>query len=276
MYNTSTLADAALEHSSLLHPDTADGRVSIAHIDEAGRWRERTHALSKLDDLIPALAGGTDIYISQHRFTARREMAQLWQLGAVYVDVDFHKVPELAGMHPRGVLDDALIALEGARKPSPTLAIFSGRGFYLVWLHTPVPRMVAPRWNAAQKELWRVLRPFGADRGALDAARVLRLSGTVNSKSGSYVERIAPVGDVWAFEDLLDEILPMNREEVAEIRDIRAARATKRASERLIVPPKGFPPARSGRAASGTYRGSWNCGSSTASCRPDRGTIICS
>lgn len=242
MYNTASLREAALEHSGLLHPSEADGRVSIAHIDEAGRWREKSYALDKLEDLIPEIAGRRDTYISQHRFTARRQMAHLWQLGALYVDIDFHKVPELRDRHPMGVLDDALIALERARKPSPTLAIFSGRGLYLIWLHTPVPRMVTPRWNAAQKELWRVLRPFGADKGALDAARVLRLSGTVNSKSGARVERIAPVGDVWPFEDLIDEVLTMNREEVAEVRDIRAARAAKRPSERLVVPPKGFTP----------------------------------
>jgi len=235
------LEAAALEHLGLLHPDTSAGRVSIPHIDDAGRWREgRTYSLDKLPDLIPTIAGQRDTYISQHRFTARREIAQLWQLGAMYVDIDFHKVPELAGMDPRGVLDDCLIALERARKPWPTLAIFSGRGLYLVWLHRGVPRKVAPRWNACQRELWRVLRPFGADRGALDAARVLRLSGTVNSKSGAAVERIAPVGDVWDFEDLASEVLPMEREEVAEIRDIRAARATKRPSERLIVPNKVF------------------------------------
>lgn len=232
--------EAALEHSGLLHPGTSDGRVSVARIDELGRWRERSYALDKLEDLISTLAGGTDIYISQHRFTARREMAQLWQLGALYVDIDFHKDPALAGMDPRGVLDDCLIALERARKPWPTLAIFSGRGLYLVWLHRGVPRKVAPRWNACQRELWRVLQPFGADRGALDAARVLRLSGTVNSKLGASVERIAPVGDVWDFEDLATEILPMEREEVAEIRDIRVARAIKRPSERPIVPNKVF------------------------------------
>ena len=235
------LEAAALEHSGLLHPGTSDGRVSIPHIDDEGRWREgRSYAPDKLADLIPEIAGQHDTYISQHRFTARREIAKLWQLGAMYVDIDFHKVPELAGMYPRGVLDDCLIALERARKPWPTLAIFSGRGLYLVWLHRGVPRVVAPRWNACQQELWRVLRPFGADRGALDAARVLRLSGTVNSKSGAAVERIAPVGDVWDFETLAAEILPMEREQVAEIRDIRAARATKRPSERLIVPNKVF------------------------------------
>ena len=240
----STLKHSALEHSALLHPagDATDGRVSIAHIDGSGQWRERSYPVGDLEDLIPDLAGRRDTYISQHRFTARREMVQLWQLGAMYVDIDFHTIPELAGMDPRGVLEDALIALERARKPSPTLAIFSGRGLYLIWLHTPVPRMVVSRWNACQRELWQALKPFGADRGALDAARVLRLSGTVNSRSGAVVERIAPVGDVWPFEDLVAEILPMDRGEVAEVRDIRAARAMRRPSERLIVPPKGFTP----------------------------------
>lgn len=230
------LREVALEHAGMLHPDEARGRVSIAHATPHG-WRERSYRIDQLPDVIAALAGETDAYISQQRFECKRVIAQLWQLGAMYVDLDYHQIGDLRDQHPLGVLEDVLIALEKAQKPAPTLAIFSGRGIYVVWLHSPVPRMVLPRWNRCQRELYQVLRPFGADRGALDAARVLRISGTINSKSGAVVEQIAPPGEVWDFEDLSREILPVER---GELKDLRVQRAVRRPSERFVVPPEGF------------------------------------
>jgi hypothetical protein len=155
----------------------------------------------------------------------------------MFVDLDYHKVNELRDMHPMGVLEDVLVHLERYRMPAPTLAMASGRGLYVIWLHNPVPRTALPRWNACQRELWRVLRPFGADRGALDAARVLRVAGTINGRSGAVVEQIAPAGDVWDFEDLAAEVLPLDR---GEVRDLRIARAARKPSEKLVVPPEGF------------------------------------
>ena len=231
---------AALEHAALLHPTGTDGRVSVARVDEHGRWREKSHNVKKLPDLIAEIAGETDTYLSMSRFFGRREIAHLWQLGAMYVDVDYHKVPEYRDAHPLGVLDDVLAALERAQIPAPTLALFSGRGLYVIWLHNAVPRAAAPRWNAAQRELWKALEPFGADRNALDAARVLRVAGTVNSKSGAFVERVAPVGEVYDFDALAEEVLPLTREELAEIRDIRAARARRKPPESPVTPPRGF------------------------------------
>ena len=228
----------AVEHAGMLHPDNvAKGPVSLAHKTASGTWRERSYRMDQLSQVLAEHAGEIDWYISQQRFECRRVIAQLLELGAMYVDIDYHKVPELAGMHPLGVLEDVLTALERAQKPEPTLAIFSGRGMYVIWLHEPVPRKELPCWNACQKELWRVLERFGADRGALDAARVLRIAGTVNSNSGAVVEQISPAGEVWDFETLTAEVMPMER---GEVRDLGIARARRRPSERLWVPSQGF------------------------------------
>lgn len=231
------LEAAALEHAGRLHPEQAKGRISIAQRTPTGGWWERSYRVDQLPDVMAAIAGVTDAYISQQRFECRRLLTQLWQLGAMYVDIDFHKVSELQDMHPLGVLEDVLGHLERHRMPAPTLAIASGRGLYVIWLHNPVPRKALPRWNACQRELWKVLRPFGADRGALDAARVLRVAGTINGRSGAVVEQIAPAGDVWDFEDLAAAVLPLER---GEVRDLRIARAARRPSEGLVVPPQGF------------------------------------
>ncbi|MDP8951465.1 MAG: hypothetical protein M3N18_04355, partial [Actinomycetota bacterium] len=181
--DTTTLIDAARRHGEALHPRGRPGRVAVARKDRdaPNGWREQTFTVSELPDVLAAAAGDPDTYISQQRFNGWRRIANLRELGAMYVDLDFHKRSSYADMHPLGVLEDALIRLERERIPYPTLAIASGRGLYLIWLHTPVPRAALPRWNACQNRLWNVLHPLGADARARDAARVLRVPGTLHS-----------------------------------------------------------------------------------------------
>jgi len=76
--------------------------------------------------------------------------------------------------------------------------------------------MALPRWSACQRVLYQTLKAFCADRLAMDAARVLRLIGTRNSRSDTLVEAILPVGEIWSFDDLADEILPEPRAKLQE------------------------------------------------------------
>jgi hypothetical protein len=61
--------------------------------------------------------------------------------------------------------------IDGAAKTEPTLAIGSGRGLYLLWLHQPIPRAALPRWTACQKVLWEVLKRLGANRAMIGGDR---------------------------------------------------------------------------------------------------------
>ena len=97
-----------------------------------------------------------------------------------------------------------------------------------------MPRAALPRWRACQQVLYATLRHLGADRLATDAARVLRLVGTVNGRSGTAVEAILPVGQVWDFDPLADEILPLAR---AELVALRLERAKRRADGRTALRP---------------------------------------
>ena len=90
-----------------------------------------------------------------------------------------------------------------------------------------------------QKQLVVSLEPFGADPGARDASRLLRLVDTVNTRSGERV-RVLWVNDQagevkhYNFEYLAEMILPQARETV---REERKAKAERRA--RLTVIPGG-------------------------------------
>lgn len=229
----------ALEHAKRLHPHDRGGQVRLAIKMPVSNkpWREWPVEVSELADALPALVGQNDAYLTVNRFNWFRRIAHLRECGALFSDVDFHEVPRLRGVHPFYVVDEALTLLQQERVPEPSLAVASGRGLYLFWLHTPIPRQGVYRWMKCQERMYEVLRGLGADRGARDAARVLRIPGTRNSKSGLMVETIRGNGEVWPFDALCDEVLPFTR---AEIKDLRAKRAARSLSKRFGGTPQGY------------------------------------
>ena len=99
-------------------------------------------------------------------------------------------------------------------------------------LERPLPRAALPRWNAVQKHLVASLELFGADPGARDASRVLRLVDTVNTRSGERV-RVLWVnereGEIqhYPFDYLAETILPLDRETLREARQAKEERRTR-------------------------------------------------
>lgn len=224
------------DHALALHAG-GRGRVTLARKDGPS-WREQSFSATDLGHAVRHLAAGTDLYLTQNRFFGRRRnVAGLAELDALFTDLDYYKT-ELAGCSPQHILELALEALARARLPEPSFAIWTGRGLAFVWLHRAVPRAALPRWQACQDVLYRTLRHLGADRLARDAARVLRLVGTRNSRSGLLVEALTPVGQVWDFDLLADEILPLGRAAIVALRLERARHRSK--GDRRVRPSRWF------------------------------------
>ena len=241
----------APEHSGRSCPGPASTRAGAWPYEHrpappGGQWRETSVPIADLGYVVRQLEGEPDVYLTQNRFFGRRRLvSQLAELDALFVDLDYYKTAH-ADDHPRHVLSLAVDALELARIPPPSFAVASGRGLALVWLHHPVPRPALPRWRACQQVLWHTLRHLGADRLASDAARVLRLVGTRNSRSQTLVECVTPVGEAWDFDLLADEILPLPR---AELIALRLERARRRAGGQGLSKGKGYRPLPAGSTA---------------------------
>ena len=92
--------------------------------------------------------------------------------------------------------------------PIPNLIIDSGRGLTLVWSIEKVPYMALPLWKSIQEYLYSQLKEFGADRKALDATRVLRVAGSINSKSGTRVTILEKYEYKYTLREIQREFLP--------------------------------------------------------------------
>ncbi|NUB25780.1 hypothetical protein GAY30_12885 [Azospirillum brasilense] len=230
--------DSPAAHGIALHAG-GRGRVTIA-TRKVGTWQERSIPIADLGGAVQEFAGRPEVFISQNRFWGvRRVVAQLAELNALFVDLDYYK-GRYANLSPDQLLFATRMALDDENLPAPSLAVSTGRGLALVWRHTAAPRAALPRWRACQKVLGATLAPFGADPAATDAARVLRLIGTINAKSGSPVEAITDFGDTWDFDTLADEILPLPRAELVALRAERAKRRAAKDDRVKAVAPANF------------------------------------
>jgi hypothetical protein len=231
------------DHAHLLHGGSgAIGHAVLAHrhVQDPG-WIERAVRIDRLTAEVAGEAGRRDAYLSLNRFHGRRRIDNLAQLAALAVDLDFYTLPALERLPAAIIAAQACDDLEDARLPLPTIAFDSGRGVCLVWLHQPTPAAALPRWNACQKELWAVLAHLGADRNALDAARVFRIAGSVNAKSGRVVAPIFKVERApWSFDELAYEILRESRSGYAErIQRERTLRAERQRRKTGAAPASG-------------------------------------
>lgn len=147
----------------------------------------------------------TDLYFTLNTFfKPERTMDSLRYLNALYVDIDCYKF----NLRKESVLFFLEEDYFNKSIPVPSLIVDSGRGLYLIWLIESVPSKAFTLWKAMQDYLYNQLKDFGADRAALDAARVLRVIGSYNTKSNSNVSVIEYNDVRYSLKYLKDEYLP--------------------------------------------------------------------
>ncbi|TVT50496.1 MAG: replication protein [Denitromonas halophila] len=219
----------------LIHDINQPGFVSLLSQASDGRKRQRSYKLSALPGGIEQLEPGGDTWISQGEFRKpNRRAVNLWRMPVAFVDIDTYKVPSLQGLPVSTLLARLLLACEDEAVPAPSLVVWSGRGLQAKWIFDkPVPSAALPRWQALENELCRRLAKVGADPMAKDVSRVLRLVGTINSKSGERVRVVhqasAPTHGgirqggiiVYSFDSFVDEMLPHTRGELVQLRESR-------------------------------------------------------
>jgi len=197
-------------------------RAGLARVvwlkDRAPAWRSLPH--DELRALLAQHLAEPDVYLTPNTFHGWRRTQLLAGLHALYIDVDQHDGGDVDLM---GLAALALSRIDAAGIPEPNALIYTGRGIHVYWLIEPLPAKALPRWQACQRQLCAIL---GGDRQAVDCTRVLRVVGTVNSKTGRTVTAEAIHGERYDFDFLFDQIMPATRAEVrqrVQVRDIRAA-----------------------------------------------------
>ncbi len=221
----------ANDEAELFHDPTRTGYFAIL-VQEQDRKRQTTHRLTLMPEVLAAIDTSRDTWLSQAEFTCQnRKVVNLLRVGLLFSDLDTYRMDFARGRSPESLADAVLYWCLQEGIPTPSILVFSGRGIQAKWLlEGALPRRALPRWNACQKALVDRLGHLGADPGARDASRVLRLVSTVNSKSGEVCRVVHVAEDAggepvrYKFEYLCEQILPFSRVEIEAERKARAER----------------------------------------------------
>jgi hypothetical protein len=177
------------------------GWITRSVIDKKGysQWHYKYAELKDLD------MRDENIYITLNTFYKPcRRLENIKELNTLFIDLDYYKT----GKTRNQVLMDLEKNYFNQSIPIPNYVIDSGRGMYLIWIINAVPSKALPLWKAVQEYLYNQLKCFGADRQALDATRILRVPGSINSKSKTVVNILDEYEYIYDLREIQNEFLP--------------------------------------------------------------------
>lgn len=139
-----------------------------------------------------------DMYATPNTFKGRkRNKANVLQLRLLWQDIDNVKdVEATIKAIDKLVLEDKI--------PKYHKIVNSGRGLHIKWIirdYAGTQKNIKA-WESLQRYFYKQLKSLGADRNAIDVARVLRIPGSYNSKSNTLVKEI--VDNKFAYYDLYE------------------------------------------------------------------------
>ena len=185
---------------------------------------QRLFPLKYLEQVLWHCQGRNEHYLSQNSFQGwQRSSSSVNQIISCWVDLDFYK---LQNEEIKAALANDIEAVKmvlarcseglGDSRFLPTQIVRSGRGLYVKWIFSHfLPGVAAPRWRRCMETIIERFSDFGADPRARDAARVLRVTGSRNSKSRTFVQTIH-LGTPVFFDELTAALLPRERASPAD------------------------------------------------------------
>ena len=196
-----------INYLDILHSDSK-GWITKAEINCGYKqWHYRYNELLEQD------FNQENVYISINTFYSTfRRLEYIKELKAQFIDLDIYKT----GFTKEQIIMHLEADYFNKSIPRPNLIIDSGRGLYLIWLLNSVPSKALPLWKAIEEYLYSVLKPFGADRQALDPTRILRVPGSINSKSKTTVKVIEQYDYIYDLREIQNEYLPELEERKAK------------------------------------------------------------
>ena len=193
--------DESIEYINTIHGDSK-GWITKAEISKKKEFSQWHYLVG---DLLKQDFDKENIYISMSTFYKPiRRIETIKEIGSLFIDLDTYNTE----FTKTQILMNLEYNYYNKSIPTPNLIIDSGRGLTLVWSIEKVPYMALPLWKAIQEYLYSQLKEFGADRKALDATRVLRVAGSINSKSGTRVTILEKYEYKYTLREIQREFLP--------------------------------------------------------------------
>lgn len=182
MINASMGNDEYRDH---LYDNTTDGYIQLVKFNNGNIAKIYNTELKGLREVVEEVNGDDDTFITPNTtYLPKRGVENIRQFRALYIDLDNIEGDQLY------ISYKTMELAEKGEIPKPTMIINSGRGIHLYWRIKNAPYQALNTWQELEDYLYYKLKGYGADNQALDAARVLRLPGTINSKNNKECKTI--------------------------------------------------------------------------------------
>lgn len=163
---------AYIEH---LYTEGTEGYIELTH-DFKRYKRINYYSLDEVEKFY----GLNNVFISPNTFfIKKRSIRNIRHLRSLYVDLDL----DLSKISKSEAVYKVFVLAEEGKIPRPTMAVDSGRGIHLYWRIENAPYGALYTWQQLEDYLYNNLKHLWADRSATDAARLLRLPNTINSRN---------------------------------------------------------------------------------------------
>lgn len=157
-----------------------------------------------------------DAYFSLNSFwNENKTTNDVRHLNAFVMDLDFYKIKKFEQMTPEAFYEKYI-----SKKLSlkPTAVINSGRGLYVIYAFKHCSYHMTSLYNSITKNLYKDFNRFGMDPKAMNITQVIRIPGSVNTKTGEMVEVIEYNDTTYTIQDIAAAVLPYNKEQMQEMK----------------------------------------------------------
>lgn len=154
-----------------------------------------------------------DTYFSLNSFRHQnKKESDLWHLNAFALDFDYYKIAEYKDL---SALEMYQNHLKDSLDLEPTAVIDSGRGLYIIYVFKHAPKAMCTTYKSIYKSFLKKYESFGLDYNAMKVTQIIRLPGTLNTKSLTEVEVLELNDTKYVLSDFFS-LLPHTRTEVQE------------------------------------------------------------
>lgn len=177
----------------------ADEFVFFGKKMESGRMRQESFSGETGKNSVASgnlVLTGENIYIAPNTMlnTKCRQKENVGHLTAFFTDIDYSKIKEHRTKSPVQVAGEVMLHCKKYHIPLPTMIISTGHGLHVWWmLNRPMQARFIHVWDAIQTCIYNEFKFFGADACAKDAARFLRVPGTMNVKDKNAPAEVAVI-----------------------------------------------------------------------------------
>ena len=193
---------AVTEYIDHLYSEDLEGYVQIMQLDNSQVVKIYNTEYKGIREVVQEQQGKEDTYISPNSFyVPKRANENIRHYRALFIDLDLQEYSKNDAIYEIYILADKEVI------PKPTMIVDSGRGLHCYWRIDHAPKGANYTWQELEDYLYRQLKYLGADLGATDSSRLLRLPDTINSRNKAECKVIEVNDNKYSMYDLREKYL---------------------------------------------------------------------